>query len=877
MNRSLDPSARAPWAESPDTVLEHFSSSREGLREQDVAERQRRFGGNQIRVPSRLTALALFLSQLKNPLIIALIIAGSIAVGISIWISPDDPKWVEAGVIFLAVVTNVGLGFWQEHKAERSLELLNSYTNFKAWVRRRDGEHASEIQVDARDLVVGDVVLLKQGNRIPADARLLSVNTLTVDEAPLTGESLPAQKHVAAVDPDAQPADRLSMVHSGTAVVEGFGEAVVTAIGAETEFGKIAELVADKQQEDTPLQRSIKQFATKAGVVLFGMGILLFVLGLLFSTRGLEDMFFIAVAAIVSAVPEGLPVAVTVVLAIGVERLARRKGVVRKLLAAETLGSTTTILTDKTGTLTEARMHLQEIAVLADIDESGILSRAVRNTDVTIENPDAEPSAWRMTGEPLEQAIVRAAGMHGVPVGRESSADIVDRLPFSADRKYSVTVARKADERMYTVTVVGAPEVLADLAQLSGEEREGILAEVESQARGGSRMLAVATAQVDVYDGDVSTLLETSGVTVAALLSFRDPIRMSVKGAIERISEAGVATVIVTGDHIGTATYVAKKLGIATNDAQVIGGADLDQLADEELFRRLDEFRVFARVTPAQKVRIVEAYKQRNEVVAVTGDGVNDAPALKTASIGVAMGAGTDVAKSAADLIILDNNYETIVAAIEEGRTIISNLRKVIIFLLSDSFDELVLIGGAIVAGIMLPLSAIQILFVKVFTDTLPALSFPFDRQSGQLNHRPEKLRRKLFDRETKVFTIGRGLFSAVLLFGIYIMLLQYTEYPDGVIRTFIFASFSTYILFLVFSLRSLSDNIWEYNPFSNWYINGGVLIGMAMTAVAIYVPLVRELLGTSYLPPVWLIWVAVIGLVNIASVELLKWWYKKS
>lgn len=859
-----------PWAQDADTVLKKLRTKRSGMSKAEAVRRRKNIGANQIRVPSKLTELTLFLNQLKSPLIIALIVAAVISVAISLLTS--EPKWIEAIVIGLAVITNVALGYWQEHKAEQSLELLNNYTRVQARVRRGDGSTL----IDARKLVPGDVIELSPGDRIPADARVLSAHSCKVNESALTGESLTVSKTPASVDKDAALGDRTSMLYNGTSVVEGNAVAVITAIGKETAFGEIAELVADTKSQKTPLQRQIESFATKASIALFGLGVLLFAVGWI-AGQPLSAMFFIALAAIVSAVPEGLPVAVTVVLSIGVERLARRKGVVRKLLAAETLGSTTTILTDKTGTLTEADMTLDTILVPEDAptDRRTVLEYAVTNTDVSIDNPSASPDNWEMHGEPLEKALVRAYGKNEMsPHELISRSEAFERLPFSAERKWSATAMKTGGEQC-RIDVLGAPEEVLELCGVSHDQKQQILETVTAEAQDGARVIALASTTVDEMPDDIEATVSNTSLTYHALLLFRDPIRYSVADAITRIADAGVRTVMVTGDHAGTAGYVARELDLIQSQDEVIDSSRLADLSDDELHELVGSARVFARVTPRQKVRVLQAIQDRGEVVAVTGDGVNDAPALKTADIGVAMGSGTDVAKSASDLIILDDNYKTIVAAIEEGRKIMKNLRKVIIFLLCDSFDELILIGGSIVAMVALPLSAIQILFVKVFTDTLPSLAFPFDRGSNELSQRPDMIRSTLFDKQTKIYTIGRGLFSAALLFVLYYGLLSFTTIDPTLVRTFVFASFSTYILFMVFPLRSIEHNIWEYNPFSNWWMNGAVAFGVLMTGSAIYFPPLSSVLGTGWMPLQWIIGVIAFSLINVVSMEALKWWLK--
>ncbi len=860
------------WSMSVEETRAVLRVSDAGLSEEEAMQRLSLFGPNAIDAPERLRAIRIFFNQFRSPLILILIAAGAATLFLR--------EFVDAGVIFAAVLVNTCLGFWQEHKAETVLELLRSYIRTRARARRGGKEE----EIDAEFLVPGDTIVLSRGDRIPADARVIYANAFEVDESVLTGESLPQEKSAGALEASVSLPDRTPMVFSGTLAVEGVCEAIVTATDAATEFGKISELIRKRARarDKTPLQEALARFSLWAGIGLSVLIAALFFIGILHRYAPF-DMFLISVAVAVSAVPEGLPIALTVILAVGVERLSRRNAVVRKLLAAETLGSTTLILTDKTGTLTEARMAVEEVVGWKTAGEGTqelILAHALLHSTAIVENPSDPSGEWRIVGNPHEIAIVREAARRGVPRGVADAAKIAERMPFDAARKFAAVCVEEKGESMFVL--LGAPDALVLFARISDKEREEAMAFVEERALAGGRILAVASK---LYIGDVAKEFErlssfsfgaSAGVsgeadyTLEGFIILRDPLRPGVRAAIQRVRAAGVRTIIVTGDHKGTAEAVARELGMVDGSGAVLTGGDLHSLEKEELLARAEETTVFARVTPEQKMMLVNLYKEKGEVVAVTGDGVNDAPALEAADIGVAVGSGTDVTKSAADLVVLDDNYETIVEAIAEGRRILDNIKKVIVYLLSNTFDELLLIGGSIVIGIPIPLSALQILFVNFFSDSFPAVALAFEKGIDGLGSRPRRLNRNLFDREMKVLILAIGTFTSVLLFVGYWFLLS-RGLPETELKTFIFASFAVYTLILSFSLKSLHTSIISYNPFSNFYLVSGVLVGCVLTALVIYIPFFQSVFGTVSLSWPWLLGVAAFCAFNMFLVEAAK------
>ncbi|MCR4256728.1 MAG: HAD-IC family P-type ATPase [Candidatus Uhrbacteria bacterium] len=849
------------WSLPAERALSELKTSNHGLTTEEAARRLTTYGKNIIDGRRRLGALTILLSQLKSPLIIILLIGGGISLALN--------EWVNAAVILATVIVNTGLGFWQENKAETVLEELKTYLKTGVRVRR----NGTERKLDASELVPGDIIHVSQGDRVPADGRILEAKSLDIDESVLTGESLPVHKEDKIVKEEAPLGERDSMVWSGTLVAQGYAEVVVTGTGAQTEFGRIAEMVSSRERETTPLQKAVASFARVIAVVVIALSGLLFGIGFALGQDPTE-MFFISVAIAVSAVPEGLPVALTVILAIGVERLARQKGIVRKLLAAETLGSTSLILTDKTGTLTQADMRLVDVVAHGgDTEEhqAVLLREAVLNADLVIENPDEDPEEWKIIGRSMESSLVRDAGKRGILLPRLlKTYRILDRLPFDSKKKYGTALVEDGDRR---VILMGAPEILLGLADLPAEERKALEREMEERAYGGERLLGVASTAYARERLDVGASYER--LEFKGFLAFRDPLRPNVKEAVKRIAQADVRTVIVTGDHKGTAEHVARELGILEGRGLVMTGAELAAMDPARLRERLPDIRVYARVTPEQKLMLVRLYRERGEIVAVTGDGVNDAPALQAADVGVAVGSGTEVAKGAADLVILDDNFNTIVIAIEEGRRILDNIRKTVVYLLSDAVDELALIGGALLFQVPIPITALQILYVNFFSDSFPAIALAFEEIRDSKHRVRTSGTSVIFNAEVRFMISVLGLGTSALLFVIYYWLLSQGHDPT-LVRTFIFASFATYTLFVAFSLRALRRGIFTYNPFGNRYLTTGVGIGLGLTAAAVYLPFLQTVLGTVALPLPWLGGVLVVGLVNIAFAESAKWMYRK-
>jgi Ca2+-transporting ATPase len=742
----------SPWHTLPvEDVFSLLQSNPAGLTSAEAARRLAQYGPNELQETRRISPWAILLEQFKNILIIILLIA----VGLSAILGHG----VEAIAITVIVLFAVGLGFIQEYRAERAIEALRQMAAPTATVLR-DGD---DVELPARNLVPGDVILLEAGDRVPADARLIEAINLQVEEAALTGESVPVEKHTAPLaDPRLGVGDRKNMVYAGTVVTYGRGRAVVVATGMQTEFGQIAQMLQTIEIGRTPLQENLDKVGHTLARAALVIVLLIVALGLL---RGqpLLEMFIFGIALAVAVVPEALPAVVTISLAIGVQRMARRNALVRRLSAVETLGCTSVICSDKTGTLTRGEMTARRIFVAGRfLDVSGVgyepqgtfsengrvveptmpalqalLRGAMLASDARLAQTDGR---WVVKGDPTEGALVVAAAKAGLQkTDLDQRFPRVHEIPFTSETKRMTTLHETGNG--VVAYSKGAPEVILDSctwewtdegpAPLDGGRREAILQVAQQMASDALRVLAVA------YKPDARPENAEQEMTLLGLVGMIDAPRPEAKAAIQVCREAGIKPVMITGDHPVTAQAVARELGLLTSERVVIG-AELDMMSDADLERDVENIAVYARVSPAHKLRVVTALQKKDHVVAMTGDGVNDAPALKQADIGVAMGiTGTDVTKEAAAMTLTDDNFASIVAAVEEGRAIFGNIKKYLMYLLSSNIGEIGLMAGATLLGLPLPLTAVQILYVNLATDGLPALALSVDPPEPDMMRRP--------------------------------------------------------------------------------------------------------------------------------------------
>ncbi len=841
------------------------SDSNNGLNEKEVKERREKFGRNLLPEEKSLSKVRIFLEQFKSPLIYILVIAGIVVLFFK--------EFTDAIVIFGAVFLNTIVGFFQENKATDALRKLKKIVKISAQVVRQGNTKI----VDSQELVPGDIFILSPGDKVPADGRIIESNNLKINEMALTGEWLPAEKKTDALPKKRSLADRDNMVYMGTVVEDGKAKVIVTATGFKTEIGKIAQMVKEAREEKTPLQKKLARFAKIIGLIVVGICLIIFIEGIVTGNTFLE-MFTIAVAVAVAAIPEGLPVAMTVILAIGMQRILKKKGLVRKLASAETLGSTSVIATDKTATLTEGKMKVTEVITETKTGRSLALKIATLCNEAFIENPEETMEKWIIQGRPTDKALLLAGVEAGINKKELEKRMIkTTELPFSPINKY-LARAFTSDKNEDILYVSGAPEKLLEMSKyfrksrkeelLSSKKRDELKDTLEELTGKGLRVVAVAYKKID----NLKDLFDN--LVFVGMIGLKDPIRKEVKGAIKICRQAGMRPIIATGDHKLTAKAVALELGFKVKERNIMEGRELDKLSDKQFGERVKDIQIYARVEPKHKMRIIQAWQEKGEVIAMTGDGINDAPALKKADIGVALGSGTEVAKEVSDLVLLTDNFNIIVAAVEEGRAIIDNIRKVITYLLSDSFTEIVLIGVGLFFG-HLPITAVQILWVNLIEDGLPNVALAFEpKEKDLMKQKPQGHNVPLLNREMKTLIFIIGILTDFFLLALFFYLLKYSNYEISHIRTVIFAALAVDSLLYVFSCKSLRRNLWHINPFSNRFLVYAWGFGLAALLLAIYLPPFQTLLKTV---PLGLTdWMIVLGLgfLELILIEATKYYF---
>ncbi|TSC95961.1 MAG: Ca2+-transporting ATPase [Parcubacteria group bacterium Athens1014_10] len=863
-------------------VLEILETSEKGLTEEEVKERRKRFGFNKLPEKKPLSKTVIFLSQFKSPLVYILLIA--------VIISFLLKGYIDALVILGAVFLNTIVGFFQENKAETAISQLKKMVTYKTKVIRDGIEKEKEIS----ELVPGDIILLKAGDRVPADIRLIEAQNLQVSEAALTGESIYSDKKVEPLEKGMALADRENMCYLGTVAEKGIGKGVAVAIAERTELGKIASLIKETKEEKTPLQNQIAHFARILAGVIVLVSALILILGI-WQGRDFIEMFTISVAVAVAAIPEGLLVSITVILAIGMQKILKEKALVRKLIATETLGSITVICSDKTGTLTQGKMEVAHI--LSDLEDKSLLLKiGSLCNDAIIENPEDELEEWKIIGDPLERALLIAASQADLSKAElDKEHPRIEEIPFDAEKKFMATLneVKSTKKKDFLVCVKGAPEIILEMSSYhlnkEGEKRkldkkkiQEIKSNYENLAGKGLRIIALAYKKTSVPSFDFSSVREedlkkNKQLTDLIFLGFaalKDPLRSESKETIKICHQAGIRVVIVTGDHKLTTQTIANEIGLPAEKEDIIQGEDLDKLSDQELEKVIKRVNIYTRVEPRHKIRIVDALQARNEVVAMTGDGVNDAPALKSSDIGVALGSGTDIAKETSDIIILDDNFSTIVKAIRQGRIIFSNIRKVILYLMSGSFTEIILISASLFLGLPLPILAAQILWINLVEDTFPALSLAFEpAEEGLMRQKPRRRNEPILNLEIKVLIFIISIITVLITFSLFwwfIKNLSDLKYA----RTVIFVAIGIISLFYTLSCRSLKKPFWQINFFSNKYLIYSLIFGILMIVSAVYLPALQFILRTVALDmKTWGIIIA-LTLINILLIEITKWFF---
>ncbi len=829
------------YLEKKENVIENLKSDPSGLSMEDAALRLEENGLNKLAEGKKESLIRKFFSQLKDPMIIILIVAAIISAITSVY-NNEFPS--DVIIIMVVVIINAVLGVYQESKAEKAIEALQKIAAAKSKVKR-DGK---VMTVATETLVVGDIIILEAGDSVPADARIIESASMKIEEAALTGESVPVDKisDIIATTDDVPLGDRKNMCYMGSNVVYGRGQAVITATGMDTEMGKIADALNEAKDGDTPLQIKLTQLSKVLTVLVLGICVFIFALDIIrsiingegVSFNSLLDTFMVAVSLAVAAIPEGLAAVVTIVLSIGVTKMSKRNAVIRKLTAVETLGCTQIICSDKTGTLTQNKMTVVENVG----DNERITATAMALCcDAVIEDGIVK-------GEPTEAALVAWADKIGLPKDQlEEKMPRVAEAPFDSNRKMMSTIHKT--ESGFVQYTKGAPDVVLSVCtkalingretELTEEIREKIVSQNKEMADKALRVLCAAKKDYETLPENTSAEYLENELCYLGLTGMIDPVRVEVIDAIREAREAGITPIMITGDHKDTAFAIAKQLGITSSDNEVITGAELDKISDDDFNEKIKTFKVYARVQPEHKLRIVNTWKKLGKVTAMTGDGVNDAPSIKGADIGIGMGiTGTDVTKNVADMVLADDNFATIVAAVEEGRRIYDNIRKCIQFLLSSNLAEVITIFIATIMGFTI-LEPVHLLWINLITDCFPALALGMENGEGSLMKKAPR------DSKEGVFANGMGI--DVFWQGIVVTALTLIAYFIGtgwqlnavddihkVGMTMAFLTLSTTEIFHSFNMRSRRNSIFALKNI-NWFLVGAMLLSLILSATAIY------------------------------------------
>lgn len=866
-----------------------------GLTESDAKQRLEKYGLNKLKGKPKKSIIALFLAQLNDMLIFVLLAAALITFVIGI--VENTGEFADTIIILLVIILNAVIGVIQEYKAEKAVEALQKMTTPKSVVRR-DGKN---VEINSEEVVPGDIVILDAGRYVPADLRLIDSANLQIEESALTGESVPSSKEAAILlnDPKTPIGDKVNMAFMSTLTTYGRGEGVVVATGMETEIGKIAKILEADNDEMTPLQKRLNELGKTLGYLAIGICALIFIIAVI-QKRDLLEMFMTAISLAVAAIPEGLAAIVAIVLALGVTRMSKINAIVKKLPAVETLGSVNIICSDKTGTLTQNKMtvvkqytynNLVDISgtasdLTATADEYELIKSLVLCSDATYENGVG-------TGDPTEIALVVLGDKFNLNKNKlNEKHKRISENPFDSDRKLMSTL--NAEGNAYRVHTKGAIDnilklsttalVNGQIVPLTEEMKMEYLNITEQMSDSALRVLGVAFK-------DTPSVLAPEDMekelTIIGLVGMIDPPRLEVKDSIYEAKMAGIRPIMITGDHKNTAVAIAKELGIADNINQSITGAEIDELSEEEFASRINDFRVFARVSPEHKVKIVRAFKAQGNIVSMTGDGVNDAPSLKYADIGVAMGiTGTDVAKGASDMILTDDNFTTIVHAIEEGRNIYNNIKKSVIFLLSCNLGEVITIFLSILLNWPIPLLATQILWINLVTDSLPAISLGIDPgDKDVMKQKPRSPKESFFAHGAGVrAVIGGVLIGLLTLLAFYYGLAEHGYQigsgmlSDAVLdealpyaRTMSFVVLAASQLFYSLSMRSSRKSIFKVGIFTNKYLIGSIIVGILLQLVVITIPALADAFGVHSLNlKEWAI-VILFSLIPLAVNEIIK------
>ena len=874
------------YSNDKDSILKELNTnSSSGLSNQEVSSRLEKYGENKLEEKKKKPFIKKLIEQLLDPMVIILFVAAIL--------SAVTGDWVEMLIILAVVVLNTTLSLIQEGKAENSVDALQKMSAPDAKVIR-DGQVTS---VKSTQLVPGDIVILETGDIVPADMRLLESTNLKIDESSLTGESVPVEKDAEVTFTDTvEIGDRTNYAHSSSIVTYGRATGVVTTTGHDTEIGKIATNIQNVEEDQTPLQQKLAKLSKIIGILVVAVSIIVFIVGLLRPDLTTLDALMTAVSLSVAAIPEGMAAVVTIVLSIGMNRMAQKNAIVKKLLAVETLGTTTVICSDKTGTLTQNEMTVKkafvnnksydvdgvgynpeghfaldskEIIAAEDRDLILLASAAGLNNDAKITNNGNE---YGIVGDPTEGALVTLAEKAGLSnQDLNSSYKRVKELPFDSDRKMMTTFHENFVEGKYVAFTKGAPDMLIDRCsyiyldgqkvEMTEEHKASILDKNKEYAQQALRVLALASKEYDnLPEGNDFEQIE-SGLTFIGLAGMIDPPRPEVRAAIKETKTAGITTIMITGDHLDTALAIGKDLGIAETDDQAIMGKELNTMTTEQIREIVKTKRVFARVSPENKVQLVTALRENGHIAAMTGDGVNDAPAIKKADIGIAMGiTGTDVAKNTAEVILTDDNFATIVESVEEGRIIYSNIKKFVSFLLSCNIGEVIVMLVAMIAGWPVPLTVIQLLWLNLVTDSFPALALGVEKGEPNIMEEPPRDPNEgIIDKEMKYNIIVQSIAIGVATLSAFVIGLRLFGYDSSLTdqanelalngaRTMGFVTLVLAELLRSFSARSQNYTVFELGIFSNKTLVKSFLIAFALILIVIYVPFLEPIFDTAFM-----------------------------
>ncbi|MGT2812414.1 cation-translocating P-type ATPase [Streptococcus minor] len=870
------------YTQSKEQVLSSLETNTDGLTKAEAKKRLTDFGRNELDEGEKRSLFMKFLDQFKDLMIIILLVAAALSV-----ITEGMHGLTDAIIILAVVVLNAAFGVYQEGQAEAAIEALKSMSSPMARVRR-DGH---VVEVDSKELVPGDIVLLEAGDVVPADMRLLEAASLKIEEAALTGESVPVEKDLSVeVSEDAGIGDRVNMAYQNSNVTYGRGTGVVTNTGMYTEVGHIAGMLANADETDTPLKQNLHQLSKILTYVVLAVAAVTFAVGIFRGQKPLDGLMT-AVALAVAAIPEGLPAIVTVVLSLGTQVLAKRNSIVRKLPAVETLGSTEIIASDKTGTLTMNQMTVEKIYTNGQLLSSGA-EIAMDNNTLRVMNfandTKVDPSG-KLIGDPTETALVQYGLDHTFDVREALLAEPrVAELPFDSDRKLMSTIHKQADGK-YFVAVKGAPDQLlkrvtqiednGSVRPITDEDREAILGTNKELAKQALRVLMMAYKYTDAIP-TLETEIVEADLIFSGLVGMIDPERPEAEEAVRVAKEAGIRPIMITGDHQDTAEAIAKRLGIIDeNDTEdhVFTGAELNELSDEEFQKVFKQYSVYARVSPEHKVRIVKAWQNDGKVVAMTGDGVNDAPSLKTADIGIGMGiTGTEVSKGASDMVLADDNFATIIVAVEEGRKVFSNIQKTIQYLLSANMAEVFTIFLATLFGWDV-LEPVHLLWINLVTDTLPAIALGVEpAEPGVMTHKPRGRKSSFFDGGVLEAILYQGALQTLLVLGVYWFALQYPEHTEYQLMhadalTMAYATLGLIQLVHAFNVKSVYQSIFKVGLFKNRLFNMSIPIAFVLLMITIVLPGFNKFFHVSVLTPTQWTVVVIGSLLMLVLVEIVK------